>query len=139
MVREMGPNVGQPLKFILRLKFTLFKATPESLNPNIINPAAFILHTDFNVGRLQYLCKSITGELSALISIKYLWRAITLNGFFQGINTKVGAHGIGQPPRQDLSTMPVHNRHQINKPFSHWRVRNLSAKNLIRTINGKPL
>jgi hypothetical protein len=105
----------------------------------MINPATFTVYTDLDVGRLQYVCKSITGELSALISIKYLWRTITLNGFLQGNNKKVSGHCVGQPPRQDLSTMPVHNRHQINKPFSHWHVSNITAKNLIRTINGKPL
>jgi hypothetical protein len=54
----------------------------------MINPATFTVYTDLDVGRLQYVCKSITGELSALISINYLWRAITLNGFLQGNKKK---------------------------------------------------
>jgi hypothetical protein len=56
----------------------MFQATPESLNHDIINPAALTLHTDFDVGRFQYVGKSVTGKLSSLISIKDLWSAITL-------------------------------------------------------------
>ena len=38
----------------------MFQATPESLNHDIINPAAFTVHTDFDVSGFQYVCKSIT-------------------------------------------------------------------------------
>jgi hypothetical protein len=74
-------------------------------------------------------------ELAALIAVHYRWFPIYCDGLFQGFNTKVSLHTVGQSPTENFTAEPVHDRYQIQKPPSHGNVGNIHAPDLIWPIN----
>ena len=48
------------------IDFLVLQAAPLPLDEDIIRPAAFPIHADYDVGRFQCTGKLLTGELRAL-------------------------------------------------------------------------
>jgi hypothetical protein len=52
------------------------------------------------------------------------------------LSTKVGGHGVRQPPRQDFARGPVHYRHQVSKALGHGDVRDVCTPDVVGSCNG---
>ena len=57
----------------------VFERPPESLDHNVVHPAALGVHRDFDVGLFQNAGERIAGKLTALIGVKDLGLAIALH------------------------------------------------------------
>ncbi len=77
-------------------------------------------------------------ELTALIAVHYRWFPIFCDGLFQGFNTKVSLHAVGQSPTENFTAEPVHDRDQIQKSAPHRNVGDINAPDLIWPINRQP-
>ena len=76
----------------------------------------------------------LTGKPFTLIGIEYIRRSIAADRLFQGIHTEVRVHTVGYLPRQDLATVPVHNRHHVHKALGHGDVAQIRRPDLVRTV-----
>jgi hypothetical protein len=92
---------------------------PESFDRDVVHLSSFAVHADRNAARLKEAGELLTGELAPLVGVKDLGPAAVCNGLFKCPSTKVGGHGVRQPPRQHLASGPVHHRHQIGKALGH--------------------
>src|SRR3972149_7704203 len=51
-------------------------APPESLDEDVVNPAAFAIHADLDIGVFEYFGKVLAGELAALVGVEDLRGAV---------------------------------------------------------------
>ena len=54
----------------VKVNLFILEASPEPLNEDVVHPATFAIHADFNVQVYQSTCPVLRGELTPLISIK---------------------------------------------------------------------
>lgn len=54
-----------------------------------------------------------------------------MDGLVQGLNAEVGVQRVRDPPRQNHAGVPVHERHQIEKPAAHRKIGDVHAPDLI--------
>ena len=78
-------------------------ATPAVLNKHVVDPAAFAIHANLDVGSFGHIGNVCTGELVSLIRVGDLRTAVGLDSVFQRLNKKVCVQGIRDTPRQDFS------------------------------------
>jgi hypothetical protein len=57
--------------------------------------------------------------------------AITGERFLERLDTKLGAEGVGQPPRQHRTAHPVHDDHQIEKALGHRDIGEIRTPHLV--------
>jgi hypothetical protein len=70
----------------------------------------------------ENLGESGAGKLGALIGVEDLRPPIAAEGFLECLHTEIRLQGVGEPPRQNLATVPVHDRHQVHKPAGHGNI-----------------
>ena len=107
----------------------------KTLDHAVVDPALLAIHTDFDLRVRQYVDPAATGTLAALIGVEYLWRAVFCQRIFQGLNAELRVHAVGQPPGQDLATVPVHDCQEIQEVTPHRDIGDICAPDLVRPID----
>ena len=87
------------------------------------------------VGRATALLEPLAELIGRMIAVEYLRCAVYCQRVFQGFNTEVRIHAVGQPPSQNFAAVPIHDRHKIQEPASYWDVGNIGAPHLVWVIN----
>src|SRR6266446_3946405 len=69
-------------------------------------------------------CSSNAGErgvseLAALIGVEDFGLVVPCQGVLQGLDAELGAERVRQPSGQNRTTVPVHDRDQIQEPLGH--------------------
>ena len=113
----------------------ILQGPPKPLDHSMINPAAFTVHTDLYLCGTQNAYPVTTDELAALVGIEYLRRTMRGQHLLQGLDAEVCIHAVRQPPRQNLTTVPVHNCHEVQKAALHRNIRDVRASDLICAVN----
>jgi hypothetical protein len=113
----------------------ILERPPEPLNHPIIDSAPFTIHADLDLRISQHVDPISTCELAALISVEYLWRTVFGQRLFQGLDAEVHVHGVGQPLRKDLATVPVHDGNKVQEAPPHWDIGDVRTPDLVRTVN----
>ena len=78
-----------------------------------------------------------TGELTALVSVHDLGRAVFHDGFFQRIDAGVGRQAVGQPPAQHLARGPIQYGAEVYKASAHGNVRRVHRPDVVRALDGE--
>ena len=91
----------------------VFERPPESLDHDVVHPAPFAVHRDFDVGILQYAGERIAGKLAALIGVEDFRLAETAERLLQRLNAELRMHRVRQAPAQHFPRRPVHDRDEI--------------------------
>lgn len=78
----------------------------------------------------------LRGELHALIGVEDPVLKAG-GGFEQSIQTEAAFHGVGKRPAKDFAGMLAHNGAQVGKGPRHWDIGDVSAPNLILSIDGE--
>ncbi len=107
---------------------------PQALDENVVKGPASTIHADADACLLQAGREIQRGELRALITVEYLWSALSQR-CFQRLQTKEPFHGVGERPGQHITTMPIHDSHQIHVAMGHGNVGDVCAPDLIRAIS----
>jgi len=102
-------------RVLVKINLFIFDRSPEALHKDVVVHAAPAIHADSDVFLLQPLDKIGTGKLDALIGIENL-RSGEFERFFQSAKAESGLHRGGNFPGQNISAVPGHDDHQINKP-----------------------
>ena len=58
-----------------------------------------------------------------------------MNGLVQRFDAEVGLQGVRDPLGQNLSSVPVHDRHQIEEPSAHGQIGDVRTPDLVRAIH----
>src|SRR3954466_363936 len=70
----------------------------------------------------------VNGKLGTLVAVEDLRPTVNGQGFLERLDAEGRVHGIGQPPTQHFPAVPVHDRHQVEKPLWHRDVRDLPLR-----------
>ena len=109
----------------------VLQRAPQPLDERVVAPLALAVHRDADAARRQLPGPRRGGELAALVGVEHLRRAAAVEGLGQRVHAKQRVLGRGQPPRQHLARMPVHDRHQVQKPMRHRHIRQVGAPRLV--------
>jgi len=132
------PLSNKTIRHILEVDAFVLKAAPQPLDEDVIQIAAPAIHGYFDARIPQNTGECLTGELTALICVEYLWRTITLYGLLQSLNAKARIHAVRQTPAQHMARGPIHDRHQIQKAASHGDKSNIRAPDMVRPGDRQP-
>jgi len=70
----------------LRYTSSIFDALPEPLDEDVVHPAAPSVHADPDVVSLENSDKCVSGKLTALVGVEYLWRPVAGDRLFKGLS-----------------------------------------------------
>ena len=111
IVAETGPCIpGVLISFEIHL-FVLHR-TPQPLYEQVVAVAPFPTHADSDAMLFQESGKGFTGELGALVGVEYVRSALP-ERFFQRLDAKTGVQGVGKPPGEHITTVPVDDGHKV--------------------------
>src|SRR5215475_1437889 len=114
---EIVANSRQERRYVLvSLDVNIFvlERPPEAFDKDIVKDPSTAIHTDQDAGSLQPPGKFAAGELRALITVENLW-SLNPQRVFERDQTKVDFQGVGDLPAQDISAVPVDDRHQYRQ------------------------
>ncbi len=75
----------------------VFQGSPESFDIDIVQSSSFSIHTDAYSSAFKGAGECITGELTSLVSVEYLWTSMC-QSFFKRFYTKTWIHRIRYTP-----------------------------------------
>ena len=131
---QSGPEVRSRFKGVEIDAFVLH-GSPEPFDEDVVHPSAPPIHADLDLGVQQDTGEPGAGKLTALIGVEDLWFPEAVQGLFQGLDTEVRLHGVGQPPGQHFPSRPVHDRHEIQETPPHRNVGDVGAPDMIGSGN----
>ncbi len=91
----------------------IFQGPPQPLDKDVVEESAFPIHRDAHAGSAEPVGPGEGRELAALIRVHDLGRAELVDGLVQRFDAEVGLQRVRDPPGQDLSGVPVHDRHEV--------------------------
>jgi hypothetical protein len=71
-----------------QIDFFVLDRFPQSLDEDIVSPAAFAVHAHADAAIPERLRKLGAGEPAALVGVEDLGRAVASEGFLQGVNCR---------------------------------------------------
>ena len=110
---------------------------PEPLDEDVVLATSPPIHADGDLVVLEGLDKFVAGKLSPLVGVENLRAPVAAQGLLEGLDTKVRLKGIGNPPGQNFTAVPVHDGHKVHKPAFHWNVGDIGGPNLIGPIDAQ--
>jgi len=93
------------------------------------------VHADGDAVSFEHAGELEARELTVPIGIHDFRGAILGNGFLQGADTELCMHRVRELPSEDLSAVPVHDGHEVQKASAHWQVRDIHRPHLGRSVN----
>jgi hypothetical protein len=109
----------------------------QSLNEAVVQKPPFAIHADPHTLGLQLGQERCAGELHALVGVENLRLAEPVHRVPQRLDAEIRFQRDRHPPCQDPPIEPVHHRDQIHEPFGHRNIRDVSAPDLVWSINGQ--
>ena len=91
---EPGANAGSGLsncRIGVKINLLVFEAALQPLDKDVVQAPALAVHADHDRVPFQGAGKVVAGELTALIGIEDLWRAIARERFLKCLDTEIGA------------------------------------------------
>ena len=82
----------------LQIDLLVLDAPPQSLDEDVVAPAALAVHADRDLVVLEHLREVQAGELAALIGVEDFRLAVAGDGLLNRIDAEIGGQRIGQPP-----------------------------------------
>ena len=119
----------------VQIDVIVFDRAPEPLDEHVVDRSSDPVHRDGDPGVEQHLHEGVRGELRPLIGVEDLRRAVEGEGLFEGGHAEVTGHGVGEAPGEDLATVPVHDRHEVEETFFERYVSDIGAPNLVRSVD----
>ena len=116
----------------VQIHFLVFDALPQPLDKHVVAPTTFPVHTDLDAVVFQHPREFLAGELTPLIGVEDLRRAIAGQGVLDRFETEVGGQRVGEPPCQYPATRPVQHGKQIDKATLHRDVGDVCRPHVIR-------
>src|SRR5262249_21233186 len=84
----------------MEVDLLVFEAAQKPLDKDVAHAAALAVHADRDPVGLQRAREILAGELAPLVGIEDLGPAMAGERLLEGLDTKIGAERVGQPPRQ---------------------------------------
>ena len=94
----------------------VFQGPPEPFDKDVVEEPALAIHRDTHTGSARPVGPGKGRELRTPIGVHDLWRAEPGDGLVQRIHAEVRLQRVRDAPGQNLAGVPVHDRHQIQKP-----------------------
>jgi hypothetical protein len=123
------------VEIVMQIDLFPFHRSPESLDEYIVETPPLGIHANQNLMGFQTFRKRLAGKLTPLIAIENLGPFSVEKRFLERLDAKVRIERIRKSPREDIATIPIQNRHQIEKSLSHPHIRYIGAPHLIRMRN----
>jgi len=120
----------------LQVDSLVFQGTPESFDKDVVLESPLAVHADPYVPGLEDGGESFAGKLASLVGVEDLRRAVFEQCLFQRFDTESGVQSVGQPPGQNPSGGPVHDRYQVHVSPCHGEIGDVGCPNLIGPVNG---
>lgn len=108
---------------------------PEALDDDVVYPSASAIHADADLGLAQHAGEGLRSKLTALIGVKDIRLAEAALCFLQRRDAEAGIHGVGQPPGQNLTGRPVHDRHRVEEAAPHRDVCHVGAPDMVGPLD----
>lgn len=123
---------------IVKINLLVFYRTPETLDENVVvNPAPSV-HADFDPFTFHKPSKLRACEQQPLVRVEDP-RLRYLKGAAQRLQTKASFQRRRELPGQNIPTVPIHDRYQVDKPLGQPDVRYVRTPGLIRGVNRKSI
>jgi len=125
-------------RVIVKINLLVFHRTPETLDENVVvNPAPSI-HADLDVMLFQKSREVGARKLRALVRVENL-RLRDLKRLPNRVQTEALVQRRRELPGQNIPTVPIHDRYQVDKPLGQPNVRYIRTPGLIRGANRKSI
>jgi len=95
---------------LMKIDLFILDCPPQPLDKNIIIHPAATIHADLYLTVLKKTCKFLAAKLHSLVGVENL-RPGSPEGFPQSFPTEPGIQRVGELPRQNITAIPVHDRH----------------------------
>src|SRR4030067_636002 len=117
----------------------VFQRPPQPLDHDVVHPPPLAVHRDPDAGFLEHLGELQGGELAPLVRVEDPGRPEPGQRLPKGRHAKIRLQRVRQPPGKDFAAVPVHDRHEIEKPPTHRDVADVRAPDLVRLVDRHPL
>src|SRR6516162_6334041 len=128
---EPGANAGLCLGDTgigMQVDLLILQTAPQPLDEDVVHTATFAIHADGDTAPIEHCDDLGVGELAALVGVEDLRPAVSGQRFLQGLDAEVRAERVRQSPRQHRTTVPLHDRDQIQETLSHRDIEPAPAK-----------
>lgn len=115
----------------------VFDRPPKSFNQYVVLASAATIHADGNPVVLERLGEIVAGKLCPLVRVEDLRHTISAQRLIEGMYAEIRLQGIGKPPGQDSTTVPVHDNAKIHKSPGHRDIGDVAGPHLIDMIDRK--
>ena len=119
------------------VEIVVLERPPQPLDEDVVLNAPATVHADGDAVVLEQVREDLAGELRSLVGVEDLRGSIAPDSLLDGFCAKVGLHGVGYLPGEDLAAVPVHDGHQIHEPSFHGDVGYVGRPHLVRAVDGK--
>ena len=91
----------------MQLDVLVLDRLPQPLDKHVIAPAALAVHAARVALTLEGADELAAGELTALVGVHDLGRAVLRDRLLQRLDRRVGGQAVRQPPRQHPARGPI--------------------------------
>ena len=84
---------------------------------------------------LEDLSERDAGKLGSLVRVEDLGDPVSLQGLLERLDTKIRVQRVGDPPGEDFTTVPVHDRHQVHRAAGHGNVGYVGRPHLVGMLD----
>ena len=141
---EVDPLADNPVRLeavgqLVQISRLVFERPPQTFDEDVVHVPASSVHRYLDLRVLENTGELEAGELAALIRIENLRLAESGQRLGQGFDTEPDIHGVRQPPGENMTRRPVHDRHQIQKAALNGDIGDVGAPDLIGTVDHEPV
>ena len=106
----------------VQVQIMVFDRPPQSFNEYVVLASATAIHADGNPVVLERLGEIVAGKLCPLVRVEDLRHTISAQRLIEGMYAEIRLQGMGKPPGQDSTTVPVHDNAKIHKSPGHGAI-----------------
>ena len=136
---ELGDAVATGVATLggVQIDVVVFERAPQALDEHVVDGSSHPVHRDCDAGVEQHAGERFGRELRALIRVEDRGTAVEGEGFVEGRHAEVTGHGVGHPPGEHLSRVPVHDRDEVEEPLLERDVGDVRAPHVVRSIDAE--
>ena len=92
----------------------IFHTAPQPFDEDVVHPAAFAIHADFDPQFLQAIDPLCRGELTTLIRIEDLGDLASVGqSLVESLQAQACFHGVGDGPAKNFLRIPIHHGAEV--------------------------